>query len=271
MKNPAKLMKPTGWIVAAIVLFTLNFSTAAFWFTLNVSTAAQASAQNSCATAAILLNDDFSFGSGIRSGIIAGTKLDDQVVQTGVGTWQNEYGGTNEMNEFVFGTNGVVICTGKTSAHNYVPYDFTLFRTIIAASADFKMSAESKTAGNTLWVVGLWGTVDQPNLWSITNGDIMTARFWPAGSSEGRLQIRGRGNNLIESRSADGVKFSPTDTIRISVSYDKITGEWSATAYNLTSNAPMTSVKYIKPGIIDLHYAGFGITIHDGCNGCAEL
>ncbi|MFA6173779.1 MAG: hypothetical protein WC701_08825 [Kiritimatiellales bacterium] len=221
------------------------------------------SADHARITAETLLSDNFSFGCGVRTGLVAGVKLDDTVIQqTGTNAWQNEYNTTGEMNEFFFGAGEVLVPgSGKTSANNYVKYDFSGLTKIVTASAEFK-AAGNKTQTGSTWLVGLWETIDKADLKSVVTNDNLTLWFYPAGANEGRIQLRTYSNSVLASSpvSPGSNTFAATDVIRLSLSYDMITGEGRAAAFNVTSNAVLTSVKFTRPGISNLCYAGFGIT-----------
>lgn len=213
-----------------------------------------------------IAGDRLSPTAGNRSGVVVGQALDDTAVETGAGlVWQNEYNGTSEMNGFLYGqdagTGRFAVPDGtKTSANNYMPFVFSNIPKVLTVSADFQ-AADNKAATGSNWTIGFWQTIDNANLSNIASNDAVTLRFFPAGSNEGKLQIRIYVNGVSSATtSSKSTSFAASDVIRLSLSYDMNTGETFATAYNVTTGTVMATLKSTKPDISDLNHVGFGMT-----------
>lgn len=217
--------------------------------------------------AEVLMNDGFSPDAGNRTGtgVTIGASLDNTAVQTGTAlTWQNEYNGTLEMNGFVYGRDSgtgrfAIPDSTKTSANNYVPFVFSNIPKILTVSAEFKAAGNKSSTGSN-WSIGFWQTIDNANLANIVSNDSVSLRFFPAGTNEGKVQIRVYINGTLSAATATTTApFAATDVIRLTLSYDMNTGETVATAYNVTADKFMTSAKLTKPDVSDLNFAGFGM------------
>jgi len=218
--------------------------------------------------AEVLMDDGFAPNVGNREGdgIAVGAELDNTDVQNGTSLkWQNEYNGALEMNGFFYGRDSgtgrfAVPSSSLTTANIYVPFVFSNIPKILTVKAEFK-AADNKTQTGSNWTIGFWQTIDNANLSNVASGDVVSMRFFPSGTNEGKVQIRVYINGVLSSATAaTTAAFAATDVIRLTLSYDMNTGETVATAYNVTQDKFMSTAKLTRPDVSDLNCAGFGMT-----------
>lgn len=225
----------------------------------------------------VIMSDGFGINAGNRAGdgVVVGRSLGGDItanataVEVGTGlVWQNKYtlnATTSAMNGFVYGTGGCAVPDpAKTTANCYVPFVFaadgaTDYPQILTASADFK-AGDNKSSTSGVWCLGFWQAADNANLTNIVSGDYVKARFFPAGTNEGKVQLQINIDGVQStSISPTVMTFGATDVIRLTVSYDMNTGEAVATAYDVTTATLMSTTKFTNASISDLKLVGFGM------------
>lgn len=129
------------------------------------------------------------------------------------------------------------------------------------ASAVFVQSEEA-AEHNINWNIGF--SSENKKYIQNMNAETVCVRFITAGKNKGRFwwSIYQGGRQVGKSWSANvSNHWNPGDEIQLTVSYDFASGKATATAENLTDGRLLAEDVVTHPGIVDLRYAGFEMTL----------
>lgn len=201
------------------------------------------------------VSDDFSTGFGGRD---PGDALVGFPVQVGAGSWANaQTDGTGTLGggtRFIAG--GGVTETAGIGGGVYVPLGQPANQCLL----EVEMTPNDFAASGS-FSIGFLETVDSGYFQNNNSDDALKIRYILSGVNAGKIQFSVYNEGVAANTTYSGLGAPVPDaneTIRLSLSYDRASGEINASAYNLSAGHVVSSKTITVPGLSDMDHAGFG-------------
>jgi hypothetical protein len=203
--------------------------------------------------ASVIATDDFSGGT-------IGNELDGVAVQSGAGTWTKSYsaGYSGNLVPLVYSTGGVGVPPSSTSGNGAILGDYSAY-TNIQVSTEFYVGS-SKTNGPAI-TLGFFETINKTYIQNIGDDDVVSCKFVTSGPNEGMMIWRIVDEGVVQESSYQGspVSFASNDLVRLTLSYNLLTGEAACEAYNVSQGSLINTGSANVPGVGGFKYAAMGL------------